>query len=280
MEFASIPAGTFQMGTDDPQGYPADGEGPVREVTLPAFEIATTAVTNADFAEFVGATGYRTTAEVDGEAFVFAGLLPDEFPPTRGVAAAPWWRLVEGADWSHPEGQHSDVQDRADHPVVCVSWTDAVAYCNWSGLRLPTEAEWERAARGGLEQARYPWGDDLSPDGHPKANIWHGTFPTDNTLDDGWYGTAPVTAFAPNGFGLHNMVGNVWEWCADWFDTHFHRSEPRLSPTGPPSGSHRVMRGGSYLCHDSYCFRYRVAARSANTPDAATGNLGFRPARG
>lgn len=279
MKFATIPAGTFQMGTDDPQGYPADGEGPVREVTLATFEIATTAVTNTDFATFVEATGFRTTAEADGEAFVFAGLLPDEFPPTRGVAAAPWWRLVEGADWRHPEGPQSSIEDRPDHPVVCVSWNDAAAWCEWAGARLPTEAEWERAARGGLDQARYPWGDEFSPDATPMANIWEGTFPTENSLDDGYYGTAPATTYPPNGFGLHNTVGNVWEWCADWFDTRFHQTEPRLSPTGPPDGTHRVMRGGSYLCHDSYCFRYRVAARSANTPDAATGNLGFRPAR-
>lgn len=279
MEFVRVPAGPFLMGTDDPQGYPADGEGPVREVTLGAFEIATTAVSNADFAEFVDATGYKTTAEADGNAFVFAGVLPDDFPPTRGVAAAPWWRLVERADWRHPEGPQSSISMRSDHPVVCVSWSDAAAFCAWADGRLPTEAEWERSARGGLVQARYPWGDELTPDGMHQTNIWQGTFPTNNTLDDGWYATAPVTAYPANDFGLHNMVGNVWEWCADWFDPAFHRSEPRLSPTGPPAGSHRVMRGGSYLCHDSYCFRYRVAARSANTPDAATGNLGFRVAR-
>lgn len=278
MEFVTIPGTTFAMGSDDPAGYPSDGEGPVRDVTLASFEISTTAVSNADFAGFVDATGFRTVAHQTGSAFVFGGLLPDDFPPTQGVASAPWWRLVEGATWDRPEGPQSTIDDRPHHPVVHVAWTDAVAYCEWSESRLPTEAEWECAARGGIHQARYPWGDDKIVGEAHKTNVWQGTFPADNTLDDGWYGTAPVDSYEPNGYGLYNMVGNAWEWCADWFDPAFHTTEQRLNPTGPPHGSHRVMRGGSYLCHESYCFRFRVAARSANMPDASTGNLGFRTA--
>jgi formylglycine-generating enzyme required for sulfatase activity len=271
-----LPGGTFAMGSADLWTYPADGEGPVHEVTLASFRIDATAVTNARFSEFVGATGYRTDAERLGWAFVFAGLLPDDFEPTRGVAAAPWWRQVYGADWAHPEGPQSDVGDRADHPVVQVSWQDAAAYCAWAGVRLPTEAEWEYAARGGLAGAVFPWGNDREPDGEHRMNVWQGTFPTKNTLDDGFLGTAPVDSFAPNGFGLYNMTGNVWEWCADWYDPGYYARSPVENPTGPRAGTDRVMRGGSYLCHASYCNRYRVSARSANGPDSSVGNLGFR----
>ena len=271
-----LSGGAFLMGTDDRVGFLADGEGPVREVRLDPFWIAPFAVSNERFAAFVAATGYRTVAQREGWSFVFAGLLPDDFPPTRGVAQAPWWRQVYGADWCHPEGPHSSIDDRFDHPVVHVSWHDAKAYCAWSGLRLPTEAEWEYAARGGLVQKRYPWGNDLTPRGEHRCNIWQGTFPSYNTRADGYLGTAPVDAFPPNGFGLSNVAGNVWEWCADWFSPTFHRTGPRTNPSGPPHGQARVMRGGSYLCHTAYCNRYRVAARSANTPDSSTGNLGFR----
>jgi formylglycine-generating enzyme required for sulfatase activity len=256
-----LDGGSFLMGTDDPAGFPEDREGPVREVTVEPFAVAPCAVTNEQFAAFVEATGHGTEAERLGTSFVFAGLLPDDFPPTRAVAQAPWWRLVEGADWRRPEGPGSSLDGRGDHPVVHVSWTDASAYCDWAGVRLPTEAEWEFAARGGLEQKLYPWGDELTPGGEHRCNIWQGTFPTHNTLDDGYLGTAPVDAFQPNGFGLHNTSGNVWEWCADWFDPN-----------------RRAIRGGSYLCHSSYCNRYRVAARSGNTPDTSTGHMSFRVA--
>lgn len=251
------------MGTDDPDGFPADGEGPVREAEVAPFRIAPTAVTNAQFATFVKATGHVTEAERFGFSFVFAGLLPDELaasaPP---VVAVPWWRAVPDATWRHPEGPGSSFAARQNHPVVHVSWNDAQAYCAWSGTRLPGEAEWEYAARGGLEQRRYPWGDELTPGGRHMCNIWQGEFPTRHTGGDGHPGTAPVTSYRPNGYGLHNVVGNVWEWCEDWF----------------APDTTRVMRGGSYLCHDSYCNRYRVAARSSNTPDSSTGNIGFRVA--
>ncbi|MFN8522314.1 MAG: formylglycine-generating enzyme family protein [Chloroflexota bacterium] len=274
-----LDGGAFLMGTDSREGYPADGEGPVRKVTIDPFWIDATAVSNEQFASFVQATGYQTEAERFGWSFVFAGLLPDDFPPTQAVMAAPWWRRVEGAHWRQPEGPQSTNDDRATHPVLHISWNDALAYCAWTGKRLPTEAEWEYAARGGLEQRRYPWGDQLNPDGKHLMNVWQGNFPALNTAEDGFVATAPVDAFPPNGYGLFNITGNAWEWCADWFSPTFHLRGPRVNPAGPPEGTHRVMRGGSYLCHRSYCFRYRVAARSSNTPDSSTGNLTFRCVR-
>ncbi len=274
-----LPGGAFLMGTDDRDGFPADGEGPVRQTTVRPFYIDRCAVSNAQFAAFVDATGYKTEAERFGWSFVFAGLLPDDFPDTRGVAAAPWWRQVHGADWGHPFGPQSSLERLTDHPVVHVSWNDAQAYSSWAGKRLPAEAEWEYAARGGLEQKRFPWGDEREPGGEHMMNVWQGTFPSKNTLEDGYLGTAPIDAFPPNGFGLHNVSGNVWEWCADWFSRSFHVTGPRDNPTGPPTGQAKVIRGGSYLCHDSYCNRYRVAARSANQPGSSTGNMGFRCAR-
>jgi formylglycine-generating enzyme required for sulfatase activity len=270
---------TFVMGSEGPLAYPDDGEGPVRRVTLSPFWIATRAVSNAEFAGFVEATGYLTEAQRAGTSFVFGGLLPDDFPPTRAVAQAPWWREVEGADWRRPEGPQSDLEGRLDHPAIHVSWDDAMAYCGWAGVRLPTEAEWECAARGGLEGAPYPWGDELEPAGGHRMNVWQGRFPAENTAADGWIGTAPVDAYEPNGFGLYNATGNVWEWCADWFDPRFHTRDRRTDPRGPRSGTHHTTRGGSYLCHASYCRRYRVSARNALTPDSSTGNVGFRCAR-
>jgi formylglycine-generating enzyme len=267
------------MGTDGTYGYAEDGEGPGHEVDLGPFSIGRYAVTNAEFAAFVDATGHCTEAGAFGWSFVFAGLLPEEFPSTRGVSSAPWWRQVEGADWAHPEGPQSAIEDRADHPVVHVSWNDAVAFCAWADARLPTEAEWEYAARGGRVRCRFPWGDELEPGGEHRMNVFQGVFPADNSLEDGYAGTAPVGAFAPNGYGLHQVTGNVWEWTADWFDRAYYAVSPRRDPQGPPAGAARVMRGGSYLCHASYCNRYRVDARSSSTPDSTTGNLGFRVAR-
>lgn len=276
-----IPELSFSMGTDDPAGFRGDGEGPIRTVAVPAFTLDACAVTNDEFAAFVEATGHVSDAERFEWSFVFHLFLPDDFPDTRAVADAPWWRQVYGADWAHPFGPHSDLRGLGAHPVVHVSWGDATAYCTWAGVRLPSEAEWEGAARGGLDQARYPWGDDLAPGGTTRCNIFEGTFPTDNTAEDGFVGTCPVGTFPPNGYGLHNVAGNVWEWTADWFSPTFHRDDrpaTRVDPQGPPDGPGKVIRGGSYLCHDSYCNRYRVGARSMNTVDASTGNLGFRVA--
>ena len=273
-----LPGGKFLMGTDDGKGFPADGEGPVRKVRLDPFWIDRCAVTNTGFASFVEDTSYKTEAEAFGWSFVFHGFLSPK-ARTKGVAGgAPWWRAVEGAFWRRPEGSGSSVEERMDHPVVHVSHNDALAYCEWSGKRLPTEAEWEYAARGGLKQRRYPWGNMLTPGGEHRCNIWQGEFPTHNTTDDGYAGTCPVETYEPNGYGLYNVSGNVWEWCSDWFSATFHAREKgmRDNPEGPPEGKARVMRGGSYLCHRSYCNRYRVAARTSNTPDSSTGNIGFR----
>jgi formylglycine-generating enzyme len=258
----AVPAGEAQVGSDEPE-FPE--EWPVRTTHLPAYRISRTAVTNAEFAEFVGATGHRTDAEAYGWSFVFGGFLPPDFAPTRGVAAAPWWREVHGADWAHPEGPHSDVADRADHPVVHVSRRDAEAYAAWRGVRLPTEDEWEHAARGGLVGQPYPWGAELEPAGEHRMNVWQGTFPSDDTGADGWRGTCPVDAYPPNALGLHNATGNVWEWCAGPWSARDLQQQS-------------VSRGGSYLCHASYCRRYRVSARQPQAPDDSTGNLGFRVA--
>jgi formylglycine-generating enzyme len=272
-----LPGGAFRMGCADPP-YPSDGEGPIREVELRPFALAVTTVTNADFARFVEASGYRTDAERYGWSFVFAGLLPHGFPPSRAVAAAPWWRQVLGASWRRPEGPGSSLTGREDHPVVHVSWQDASAYCSWAGVRLPTEAEWEYAARGGLEQQPYPWGNHLTPGGQHRMNVWQGSFPGTNTAEDGYLGTAPANAYPANAFGLHSMTGNVWEWCADWIGTQSSHGAASTNPTGPPYGTARVLRGGSYLCHSSYCLRYRTSARMGNTPDSSSGNVGFRVA--
>jgi formylglycine-generating enzyme required for sulfatase activity len=272
-----IPGGTFAMGDAFDEGYPADGETPVHEVRLDAFHMDATAVTNAQFATFVKATGYRTEAEEFGSSAVFHLAVPPGSGDVLGVATGtPWWRNVRGACWRSPEGPGSDIAKRQNHPVVHISWNDATAYCGWAGKRLPTEAEWEYAARGGLDSKRYAWGDDLTPNGRWQCNIWQGRFPDVNTLEDGFLTTAPVKTFRPNGFGLWNAAGNVWEWCADWFSPNYYAEAPSSAPTGPASGEQRVMRGGSYLCHDSYCNRYRVAARSSNAPDSFSANLGFR----
>ena len=271
-----IPEAEFLMGSIDRLAYPADGEGPVRHTHVSAFWIDRYAVTNEQFGRFVEEGGYVTEAERFGWSFVFARLLPDDFPPTRAVAHAPWWRQVEGADWRHPEGPHSGIDGRPDHPVLHVTWNDAAAYAGACGKRLPTEAEWEYAARGGLEGRPYPWGDELEPAGGHRMNVWQGTFPQENTGADGYLGTCPVDAFPANGYGLHNTTGNTWEWCSDWFSRDFHTRDRRTNPAGPQSGTHKASRGGSYLCHASYCRRYRVSARNALTPDSSTGNIGFR----
>jgi len=274
-----LEGGTFLMGSEDPFAYPADGEGPVRQVEVAPLWIDAFAVSNADFSRFVEETGHVTEAERFGWSFVFAGLLPDDFPPTQAVAEAPWWRKVEGADWRHPEGPQTELEGRMDHAVVHVSWNDAATFCTWAGKRLPTEAEWEFAARGGLEGRVFPWGDELEPGGEHRMNVWQGTFPSENTRADGFLGSCPIDAFLPNGYGLYDTTGNVWEWTADWFHSTFRRRDTRRDPKGPARGTNKVQKGGSYLCHHSYCRRYRVAARQGSTPDSSTGNVGLRCVR-
>ncbi len=271
----SLSGGVFVIGSDDRLAYPEDGEA-TREVELSPFRIDRCAVSNDEFAAFVNETGYITEAENYGWSFVFGGLLPDSFPPTRAVAAAPWWRQVYEADWRHPEGLWSDLDERGNHPVVHVSHNDAISYCRWAGKRLPTEAEWEFAARAGMPGIAFPWGDELEPQGEHRMNVWQGRFPNQNTCADGYLGTCPVDAFPPNAYGLYNVTGNVWEWTADWFDVSYRRQDSRTDPSGPSTGDRRVQKGGSHLCHASYCRRYRVAARQGNEPDSSAGNLGFR----
>ncbi len=273
-----LDGGRFQMGTADKDGYAADGEGPVREVELTPFYVDTTPVTNEQFVEFTKHTGYRTDSERLGWSFVFHLHVAKELVD-QTVPGHYWWCKVNGADWAHPEGPDSAVSARPHHPVTHVSWNDARAYAQWAGKRLPTEAEWEYAARGGLEQKRFPWGDELMPDGQHRCNIWQGTFPDVDLGEDGFTAPGPVDAFLPNGYGLLSATGNAWEWCADWFHPTWHETATRLNPVGPPSGAERVMKGGSYLCHPSYCNRYRVAARTKNTADSATTNISFRCVR-
>ncbi|WP_138420813.1 formylglycine-generating enzyme family protein [Aquibacillus sediminis] len=266
-----LPGGEFLMGTDDQEGFPQDGEGPVRKEKVRPFYIDQHTVTNAEFAQFITETGYKTEAEQFGWSFVFYKFIdPKHKHKVQQVPGTPWWFALEGAFWYQPEGEGSTIDHRMDYPVIHVSWNDALAYCKWAGKRLPTEVEWEYAARGGLEQKRYAWGDELTPNGEHYCNIWQGDFPRENTEEDGYIGTAPVTAFPPNGYGLYQVAGNVWEWCIDdWSTNH------SVTKTKHKSES-KVMRGGSYLCHKSYCNRYRVAARTSNTADSSTGNIGFR----
>lgn len=272
-----IPGGTFAMGDHFAEGYPQDGERPVHDVTLPDFHLAATTVTNAQFAAFVKQTGYVTTAEQFGVSAVFHLAFDGHTSDVLHRAdRTPWWLAVKGADWRHPDGPASKITDRQNHPVVHVSWDDASAYCRWAGTRLPTEAEWEYAARGGLDGRRYAWGDELTPRGQWRCNIWQGQFPRQNTEEDGYLTTAPVKRYKANGYGLWQMAGNVWEWCQDWFDRTYYENSASSAPGGPEVGTQRIIRGGSYLCHASYCHRYRVSARSSNTPDSTAGNIGFR----
>lgn len=278
-----INAGAFLMGNDQDKMFPSDGEGPVRQVETGAYWIDTTAVTNEEFRQFVEATDYETDSERIGWSFVFRGHLPKKYATklaeTRAVIGLTWWLAVPGACWRRPFGERSDLKGLERHPVVQVSWNDAAAYARWARKRLPTEAEWERAARGGLEGKVFPWGDVLEPRGRHACNVWQGKFPDRDTGADGYQGTCPVDAYEPNGYGLYNCSGNVWEWCADLFSADWHAEEreaTRVNPKGPAAGDRRAQKGGSYLCHVSYCNRYRLAARMGNTPDSSGTNAGFR----
>ena len=257
--WVELGGGTFRYGSEAVDAY--SEEAPEHVVSVDAFGIAATAVSVAEFGAFVAATGYVTDAERIGRSFVFAGLLADDHPPTRGVVGAAWWREVDGASWSSPEGPGSAARDRLDHPVTHVSWRDASAFAEWADARLPSEIEWEHAARGGLDGQPYPWGNEREPGGVHRMNVWQGSFPDHNTLADGWYGTAPADAYEPNAYGLFNMCGNAWEWTADRFD---------------PDDDRRALRGGSFLCHESYCMRYRTSARVPNHETATMSHTGFR----
>jgi len=298
-----IKAGNFLMGADNKQA--SEDEYPKHKVGVHGFWMDATEVTNAEFSQFVKATSYVTTAERKPDWNEMKKQLPPGTPKPADsllVAAslvfdAPeqvvnlndytqWWSWKKGADWKHPHGPGSSIKGKENYPVVHVSWLDAVAYCKWAGKRLPTEAEWEWAARGGLQNKLYPWGDDLVDHGKVKANTWQGHFPDRNTLSDKFYGLAPVGSFAPNGYGLYDMAGNVWEWCADYYNNSYYKSVANgaVDPKGPsksydpdePYTKKRVMRGGSFLCNESYCTGYRVARRMKSTEDSGMEHLGFR----
>lgn len=280
--FVTIPAGEFLMGTDQPF-YPTDGESPSRSVWLDEFKISQFSVTNSEFAAFIEATGYQTEAEIYGWSYVFNGFI-DETTASKqvaGVAAsAPWWLAIEGAYWFKPFGNSKTIEDILNHPVVHVTHNDALEFCRWSGYKLPTEAQWEKASRGGLSGKLFPWGDSLLVDDSHQANIWQGEFPHLNTNEDGYFGTAPVDSFVANNFGLFNTVGNVWEWTNDFWSARWHipeNVETRRNPAGPHKESgNRVLKGGSFMCHDSYCYRYRNSARTFNSPNTSTSHIGFR----
>ncbi|MEO0484560.1 MAG: formylglycine-generating enzyme family protein [Pseudomonadota bacterium] len=270
-----IPGGAALMGTSKPH-LPADCEGPLRKTKVKPFWMERGAVTNAQFARFVADTGFVTEAERLGWSFVFAAHVPKSIAATEGVLEAQWWRRVDGAVWSAPNGPGTQDAAHPDHPVVQVSWSDARAYAGWAGGRLPTEAEWEHAARGGLGDVTFPWGDAAptdTMDSYP-CNIWQGRFPALNTRADGYDTTAPAVSFAPNGYRLFNMVGNVWEWTSEPFRLRSIKRE--IKAREKALKGYKLLKGGSFLCHASYCFRYRIAARSGNSPDSTTTHQGFR----
>lgn len=277
-----IKGDTFLMGTDSNEGFEDDLEGPVTEVTVEDFYISPYTVTNQEFLDFFLDTGYVTDAERYGSSHVFHLLMSEEERSKHtAISGTSWWYEVPDASWRMPEGKKSSINNRMDHPVVHVSRNDALAYCNWSEKRLPTEAEWEYAARGGLSQQRFPWGNELNADGKFHANIWQGEFPQRNTQEDGFLGTAPVDTFEANGYGLYQTSGNVWEWCLNPGQiplSTFQDKNPQqiLQENGHYSKELYALRGGSFLCHCSYCQRYRVAGRNSNTANSSTSNMGFR----
>jgi formylglycine-generating enzyme required for sulfatase activity len=269
---SDIPGGTALVGTANPK-IPDDGESPVRRKKIKHFRISTTTVTNAVFQQFVADTGYVTEAERFGWSFVFYSDVPPDHGATQGVVGIEWWRKVEGATWRAPNGPGTKAL--SDHPVVQVSWHDAQAFATWCGGRLPSEAEWEHAARGGQGDVPFPWGD-AEPDDHDHTpcNIWQGAFPTQNICTDGFAQTAPAQSFRPNGFGLYHMSGNVWEWTADAFRVKSLKKTVARKMVG--MRGYKLLKGGSFLCHKSYCYRYRIAARTGNSPDSTTPHQGFR----
>lgn len=273
IETVLISGGNVQVGTASPL-HGDDGESPPRQQRIKPFRLGVTTITNQQFARFVSATGYITEAERFGWSFVFYAEVVG-VPATAGVVGAEWWRNVDGASWRAPFGPTSDLTDRAEHPVVHVSWHDAQAFAAWAGGRLPTEAEWEHAARGGLENPLYPWGDQAPDDtSFMPCNIWQGEFPYRNLALDGYSGLAPARCFAPNGYGLFAMAGNCWEWSAEPYRVRSLRKSARLAHAA--GEARKLLKGGSYLCHASYCHRYRIAARMGNTPDSTTSHTGFR----
>jgi len=287
-----IEGGPYWRGTDDAH---FSDDHPRRKIAVSGFWMDATEVTNAQFSAFVKATGYRTIAEkpvklsdyrigtdpkAEGPPFsaVFHLVGPDvSLQGPWQTGHPPWWTAVEGADWQHPEGPNSLIVGREKHPVVHIAWDDAVEYAKWAKKRLPTEAEWEFAARGGLDRNEFCWGNE-SPgaDGKWRANIWQGQFPVKNTAKDGYERTSPVGSFPANGYGLYDTSGNAWEWCSDWYDDRYYRESPRNNPKGPEIGTERVRRGGSFLCCDQYCRRYVPSARDKNPPDSGASHTGFR----
>ncbi|HPD94141.1 MAG: formylglycine-generating enzyme family protein [Rhodobacter sp.] len=271
-----LKGGFFTMGAASSR-YPDDLDSPPRRVFVSPFRIARTSVTNRIFARFVAESGYRTTAEVEGWSYVFHLFLEDWTAWPDHPIQTPWWRKVDGSCWSAPEGPGSSIRNREDHPATHLSWFDAQALADFTGTRLPTEAEWEFAARGGLKGRRFPWGNDLVPASGHRHNTWQGHFPGANTAEDGFVGTCPADHYAPNGYGLHNMTGNVWEWVEDDFGPLPEANGlPPRDPVRRGDGQHKVIRGGSHLCHVSYCERYQVHSRTHNTPDSTTGHCGLR----
>ncbi len=273
----AVAGGRAYVGTDRPV-IRVDGEGPRRAVTIGDFALEAQTVTNARFAEFVEATGYVTEAERFGWSAVFVGLLPEGARRAGQAPGVPWWVSIDGANWRSPEGPGSDIGARMDHPVTQVSWADACAFAEWVGGRLPTEAEWEHAA-GSADGRRFPWGDE-EPNDDDKifCNVWQGRFPDHNTCRDGYMGTAPAVSFAPTESGFYNLCGNVWEWTADAFRVRSLSRAARARNDQAQAASEKVLKGGSFLCHISYCYRYRIAARMSLTPDSAASNAGFRVA--
>lgn len=288
----SLPGGTFRMGLEHPMMPEA---GPVHEVSVKPFYIDETLVTNRAFALFVEETGYITVAERALDPGEFPGVPSEILQPGSIVFNAPshpvslsdelrWWQYVPGVYWRQPEGPGSSIKKLLDHPVVHIAWEDAVAYAQWSGKRLPTEAEWEYAARGGLDNNEYVWGNSPQPSGHHVANIFQGDFPHDNRMEDGYSATSPVKAFTANGYGLYDMSGNVWEWVSDWYNPNEYsergKDGPILNPQGPASEQAymglRVQKGGSFLCTDQYCGRYRPGARGRGDPGSSSNHVGFR----